>query len=272
MIVPFIAINHLCIRNSKTLFTMETQHLILSQDQVQQYKKDGYILYKDQLFGTEKFNKLFQIFEEHLQNKGEKRSDELDTPHFRDERLFEFLMADEVLDMVEQVIGPNIGLWSSHFISKEPHSGRRTPWHEDSGYWKGRFDRLDKIVTVWLALDPSNLQNGCMGVVPGTHLLDDSSEYIELGNESASFPSEIKGGIDESKVVWFELEPGECSLHDGRIVHGAHANNSPQRRTGYTMRYFDLGMKYDKDNKQNAGHKLYYCRGNNTGNNPLITP
>ncbi|MFC3773827.1 phytanoyl-CoA dioxygenase family protein, partial [Paenibacillus sp. GCM10012303] len=197
------------------------------------------------------------IFEEHLELKGAKLSDELDTPHFRDERLLEFLLADEVLDLVEPIIGPNIGLWSSHFISKEPVVGRATPWHEDSAYWKGRVSSFDKIVTVWLAIDRSNKENGCMRVIPGTHN-NGFSEYEKVDSSKNLFRSQIKN-IDDSQAVYFELERGECSLHDSRIIHGAKANTSPYRRCGYTMRYFSTETRVIPERNEN--HKVWLARG-----------
>jgi ectoine hydroxylase-related dioxygenase (phytanoyl-CoA dioxygenase family) len=242
----------------------------LSKAQISQYSDQGYLLYKEKLFSKEKLDKLTNIFEEHLAQKGEKLSDELDTPHFWDERLLDFLLADEVLDVVQGLIGPNIGLWSSHFISKAPKVGRRTPWHEDSAYWNGRFDDMSKLVTVWLAIDDSTLENGCMGVVPGSHS-NGFSEYETVDGKTNVFESEIKkGSVDESKVVWFELNRGECSLHDSRIIHGANANTSDKRRCGYTMRYFSLGMKLNLDHPNNKTHKIWHARGENIANNPLI--
>lgn len=137
---------------------------------VDRFRADGYLLPGRQLFAPEKLDALEAIFTEHLADKGSKLSDELDTPHFRDPRLLDFLLSDEVLDTVEPLVGPDIALWTSHFISKDPFTGRATPWHEDSAFWNGRFDRYDSIVTVWLALGPSNRSNGCMRVIPGSHL------------------------------------------------------------------------------------------------------
>ncbi|MGB3617365.1 MAG: phytanoyl-CoA dioxygenase family protein, partial [Catalinimonas sp.] len=125
-----------------------THPKVLTPAQVQHYREEGYLLPGRPMFSAGEQARLTEIFEEHLRTKGAAKSDELDTPHFRDERLFDFLMSDEVLDVVQDIIGPNIGLWSSHFISKEPGKGRRTPWHEDSAYWEGKFDRLDQIVTI----------------------------------------------------------------------------------------------------------------------------
>ncbi len=242
----------------------------LTQEQVDFYKENGYLLPNRPLFSEEKFQQLYDIFEELLATHGNTKGNELDVPHFSEKRLFDFLMADEVLDIVESLIGPNIGLWSSHFICKEPKKGERTPWHEDSSYWKDRFDRYDDIVTLWLAIDPSNKENGCMGVIPGTHR-NGFSDYAPTGSEHEIFNIEIKDkDIDLDKVVWFELDQNHYSLHDSRIIHGANANKSNTRRTGYTMRYFNTDLKMARDHPDNVNHKIYHCRGENRGNNPLI--
>ena len=74
-------------------------------------------------------------------------------------------------NVVESLIGPDIALRASHFISKDPFEGRATPWHQDVDYFR-RSDMLssyDGITTVWLALSESNRDNGCMRVIAGSH-------------------------------------------------------------------------------------------------------
>jgi ectoine hydroxylase-related dioxygenase (phytanoyl-CoA dioxygenase family) len=237
----------------------------LSTDDLRFYRDNGYMLYHKQLFSSEKLGALRGIFEEHLAEKGNKLSDELDTPHFRDPRLLDFLLSDEALDLVEPITGPDIILWSSHFICKDPYTGRATPWHEDSAYWKGRISDFDRIVTVWLALDRSTRENGCMRVIPGTHN-NGFSHYVPVDSARNTFSSRIDS-VDESKAVDFELEPGECSLHDGRIIHGAEANTSPYRRCGYTMRYFPASVKVDPAHNP-RGWKVWLARGRPLADNP----
>jgi ectoine hydroxylase-related dioxygenase (phytanoyl-CoA dioxygenase family) len=239
---------------------------VLKSDQSRFYQENGYYLYKDQLFSEAKLSRLTSIFEEHLAGKGDKLSDQLDSPHFRDARLLDFLLADEVLDLVEPLIGPNIALWASHFICKDPFTGRATPWHEDSGYWSenNRLSRYDKIVTVWLAIDRSMQENGCMGVIPGTHT-NGFSEYEAVDRSQNTFGRQIKD-IDDSKAVYFELERGQCSLHDARIIHGAKANTSPHRRCGYTMRYFSADTKLN-EGKNPKGFKIWLARGKDLAGN-----
>jgi ectoine hydroxylase-related dioxygenase (phytanoyl-CoA dioxygenase family) len=245
----------------------QSQLHLLTQAEVAHYRNEGYHLYKKQLFNAEEQTALTNIFEEQLAQKGAKLSDELDTPHFRDKRLLHFLLSPKVLNLVEDILGPNIGLFSSHFICKDPFVGRRTPWHEDSSYWQGKFDRLDKIVTIWLAIDDSTLENGCMGVIPGTHK-NGFSDYEAIDGTTNTFDTEIKkGSFNEDEAFWFQLNKGECSLHDARIIHGANANTSPKRRCGYTMRYFSLDMKFSGP----AEHLLWHARGENVAGNQLET-
>ncbi len=235
----------------------------LSVEEVAFFNDHGYVLPPRQVFGPDRFADLKAVFDEHLADKGDSLSDELDTPHFRDPRLLSFLLADEVLDLVEPVIGPDIALWSSHFLSKDPHTGKPTPWHEDSAYWQGRLSAYAPIVTVWLALTRSGPENGCVRVIPGTHR-NGFSEYEDTGRERF-FSTQIKGEVDDSSAVNFELDPGQCSLHDGRIIHGAGANTSPIRRTGYTMRYFSAAIRVIPE--ANPGHRIWLARGRDLAGN-----
>jgi len=234
----------------------------LSKAQVSQYQRDGYTLFKQPVFPNGDFDRLKAIFEEDLDRYGDAG---LDVIHFRDPRLMEFLLSDTVLDLVEPVVGPNIGLWSSHFISKAPRTGKATPWHEDSSYWNGRISTMAGICTVWLAIDEATPDNGSMAVIPGTHS-NGFSEYAPVDIEANIFGTQIKTDqFDETKAVYFSLESNECSLHEGRIIHGARANTSDRRRAGYTMRYFPTtSLVYPE---KNTTHKIWLARGRDIAGN-----
>lgn len=230
----------------------------LTPADVEFFRDRGYLLPGGPLFGPEKFARLVHIFGEHLKEKGDKLSDELDTPHFRDPRLLEFLLDDAVLDLVQPLVGPDIVLWSSHFISKDPGVGRATPWHTDADYWDGRLSDDSRIVTIWLSLDGSDAENGCMRVIAGSHGGTWKGRYQPVARGTHTFTTEIQG-VDDSHAVDFVLQPGEVSLHDGRIVHGARPNTSRRRRTGYTMRYFPATVRVIPE--RNVGHRVWLARG-----------
>jgi hypothetical protein len=234
----------------------------LTPDQVAGYHRDGYTLFKEPVFPPKRFAQLKAIFEEDAERYG---ADNLDTIHFRDPRLLDFLLADDVLDLVEPLVGPNIGVWSSHFICKPPRFGKATPWHEDSSYWNGRISTMEGICTVWLAIDEATPENGCMRVIPGTHT-GGFSEYEPVDTGSNIFASQIlPERIDESAAVYFALRPNECSLHEARLIHGAQPNTSARRRTGYTMRYFPTESKVYRE--RNPGHRFWLARGKDVAGN-----
>jgi len=103
-----------------------------------------------------------------------------------------------------------------------------------------------------------------MQVIPATHLDGGFSEYIDADTAQNTFAEQIKE-LDISRAVAFELQPGECSLHDGRIIHGANANTSPFRRCGYTMRY--LSTEIHVYPEQNRGHQIWLARGKDLAGN-----
>lgn len=247
----------------------------LSDVQVQAYNRDGYLIVTDPIFPAAKFDKLRAYFEDLLDNLAtDQRPEAMDVPHFAHPELFEWLFADEVLDLVEPIIGPNIALWSSHFICKPKGDGRRVPWHEDSAYWKGQLDPM-QVCTVWLAIDPSTKENGCMYVIPGTH--DNGfSDYDPVDPDKHVFSTEIKPSQRKDQLaVPIELQPNQASLHDGKLQHASPANTSAMRRCGYTMRYMPSSVKFTPKWRTEDGRALqniYLARGKDLAGNTYADP
>jgi hypothetical protein len=231
------------------------------------YDDNGYYLLHQPVFSDAKFKGLSDLFEDLLASTTV-RPDKLDTPHFEEPRLLDYLLDDEIVDLVEPFIGPDVGLWSSHFICKEAKQGPPSAWHADSDYWNGRFEAFTGIITLWLAIDPSDRGNGCMRVIPGSHTTTGHA-YQPVDRETNTFGSEIVD-VDEEKGVYFELKQNECSFHDSRIIHGAEANTSERRRCGYTMRYFSQEMRLNLEHPSNKTFKLWHCRGKNPHSNPVV--
>ncbi|MCW8130387.1 MAG: phytanoyl-CoA dioxygenase family protein [Planctomycetota bacterium] len=248
----------------------------LNPDQVSFFKKEGYLLYDQPVFEQPKFDALKQHFEGQLQiweATSGKTPEHMDVPHFTDLELFKWLFDEQVLDLVESLIGPDIILWSSHFICKPAGTGKRVPWHEDSAYWGTTVDPME-VVTLWLAIDPSTTQNGCMRVIPQTQH-NGYSDYDPVQNpEKHVFGTEIRRGrFDESKAVDCVLKPNTCSFHHAKTIHGSNYNASTIRRCGYTMRYFPASSKFHGERRnKNWLHQIYLARGRNLANNPVGDP
>ena len=70
---------------------------------------------------------------------------------------------DRLLDIAQEYVGPNIALFASHYISKPPADGHPVLWHQDGSYWP--LEPME-VVTLWLAVDDSLPENGCMQAIP----------------------------------------------------------------------------------------------------------
>ena len=146
-----------------------------------------------------------------------------------------------ILDAVESIIGPNILAWGTSFFTKEAHDKSFVSWHQDSTYWG--LEPAD-IVTAWLAISESDVGNGAMRVVPGTHRLDQIAHRDTFAPDNLlSRGQEIAVEVDEKQAVALELRPGEMSLHHVRLIHGSDPNPSPRRRIGFAIRYLPTHVR-----------------------------
>jgi len=246
----------------------------LAPNQVKFYNEEGYLVYKQPVLSPEKFKGLTKCFEAILANLDEnERPEAMDVPHFMYPELFEWAFDPAVLAMVSPILGLDLALFSTHFICKPKGNGKRVPWHEDSAYWNGMLTPME-VCTVWLAIDPSTRQNGCMMVIPKTHLtgFKGFSEYDDVDAARNVFSTEIKPILrDETKKVFLELAPNECSLHDARVMHGSEANLSDIRRCGWTLRFCSTRVEFNQD--RFAGmHQVYLAQGQDFGGNTYADP
>ena len=246
----------------------------LTETQVADYRREGYLVFREPVLSAGKFAALKDYFESLLAAlPANERPEAMDVPHFAHPKLLEWAFDDAVLDLAEGIVGPDIALFSTHFICKPKGNGRRVPWHEDSAYWKGKIEPME-VCTVWLAIDPSLRENGCMMVIPRTHREGRAgfSDYDEVDPRQNVFSSEIrKTQRDEARRVPVELQPNQCSLHDARIMHGSEPNTSTLRRCGWTLRFCPASVKFNE--QAFAGlHQVYLARGRNLAGNAYADP
>ena len=155
--------------------------------------------------------------------------------------LFDLAMSQPVLDAVEQVIGPDILVWSSGFFIKDAGDGAFVSWHQDSTYWG--LEPPD-IVTAWIALTPSTVQSGCLKVVPGSHLMEQLPHADTFGDGNLlSRGQEVAIDVSQMQTADVELQPGEMSLHHVMLVHGSDANRSDWPRLGYAIRFIPTHVR-----------------------------
>jgi len=217
---------------------------ILSDAAVQAYQRDGYYFPFRALSATEAgdYRRRLEAHEAHagapLQG------------NWRHKTHLLFTWADElvhhpvILDAVEDVIGPDILCWTTNFFIKEPHSPGFVSWHQDSTYWG--LDP-DDVITAWVAFTKSDLESGCMKVIPGTHTQSQIPHVDTFHQDNLlSRGQEIAVEVDAAKGVDVVLQPGEVSLHHIKLVHGSEPNRSADRRIGFAIRYIPTHVRQTK--------------------------
>ena len=185
----------------------------------------------------------------------------------------------EIVELVAGVLGDDVILWGAHVFCKPAGEGYETPWHQDGHYWP---IRPLATCTVWVALEPSTRANGCLRVIPGSHSGQQLHPHLHEDRDDLTLQQRLAAGsFDESQAVDIELQPGQMSLHDVYMIHGAQANTSLQRRTGVALRYMPASSLFDRRLKPLDGQTglavnfaqrpLWLVRGQDRAGNDFVT-
>lgn len=125
-----------------------------------------------------------------------------------------------------------IACFRAMFMNKPSHQGTLLPWHQDA------WTNLDRqpLITLWTALDPATIENGCVEVLPGSHKFgrinpDDPSGFLT--------PAQIAEYCPDDSGTFLELEPGEVVLLHNWLLHRSDVNRTPVSRRAFSVCYMD---------------------------------
>jgi hypothetical protein len=135
-----------------------------------------------------------------------------------------------------QLQGEGMELDYDQLLAKRPFKDDAVfAWHQDMAYWPDTPDT--RTATIWLAVDDSTIENGCMRFVPAT------------AHETALRPhAPVFGGRGESHALGTELRPddevvpvpirrGDCTVHNERVMHGSGGNLTAGSRRAYVVAF-----------------------------------
>ncbi len=214
----------------------------LSEAEVERYHEDGYVVPEYRL-SEETLQDIRADYDRLLARHPEFR-DYCPTLLRHDLSFLNYARDPNILDMVAQVIGPDIILWNSSFFAKPAVNGKKTPWHQDGEYWPLR---PLATCTVWLAIDEATVENGCLKFMPGSHKRKELRPHRTNKDPNFTLHQELlESEYDDDKAVPLELEAGQMSLHDVYLLHGSEANDSGKPRRGMTMRFMPGTSVFDR--------------------------
>ena len=204
----------------------------------QDYEAQGYIT-NARVFSTAEIDHFRAEFDRLEAEVGKEMAQiGLHSLQFEKEFVWQLATAPAVLEVMQEVMGPDIMLLSTHFFCKYPaqNGSAFVAWHQDATYW-GLEPPLAH--TAWIAVDDADVENGCMRAIPASHLKgivthgtsDREGNLLSINQE---IPDEL---VDSSTAVDLALSAGEMSVHHGHLFHASNPNRSTRRRCGLTVRF-----------------------------------
>ena len=226
----------------------------LSPAQIEHYNREGYVSGLD-AFDAKGAEKNRAYFDRLLDSLPEGGAYSINCYQARAEGIWDICTNVRILDHVEDIIGPNVICWASHFFCKMPGDPKAVPWHQDAAFWALAPSRS---VTVWLAIDDTDAENSAMEFIPRTHDKGQLKWQATAGDNVLN--KELVGAADMGEPVVNALKAGQFSLHADMLAHGSKPNASDRRRCGLTIRYCPPDVRIT-DPEWAKGIEGIICRG-----------
>lgn len=175
----------------------------------------------------------------------ELRPEHFHHPLIRHDAFWARLVSDpRLVDIAEFFLGPDLACFTAHYICKPPYDGQPVLWHQDGAYWA--LEPMEAL-TVWLAVDESTTENGCLRMIPGSHQLPLHQPSVRMDEPNMLFSTSdedlVREWAHKCGVVDIELQPGDVSIHHPRLLHCSEANTSAKRRCGLDIGYISTSTR-----------------------------
>ena len=219
----------------------ETDLKILSTEEIAGYNEKGYIFPID-LFTPDETIANRSYFEKLLTMAYEAGLDRysINGWHSSCEGIYDLVTDARILDYAEDILGPNLVVSMTHYFAKMPNDATAVYWHQDASFWALT---PSKVLTVWIAIDDVDVENGAMKVFPGTHRLGPIPFDWVTDEEDGVLNQHVHNPERYGDPVSIELKAGQISLHTDMLLHGSQPNPSDRRRCGLTIRYMPVDVR-----------------------------
>ncbi|MEM7031853.1 MAG: phytanoyl-CoA dioxygenase family protein [Chloroflexota bacterium] len=155
-----------------------------------------------------------------------------------------------ILALIEDLVQPGIALFSAKLISKGPHEPNNVcHWHQDEAYWH-IYSQSRCRMSIWLPLQDTTKENGCLRVIPGTHRKGIIPHKPRSSRDhGACRLSFLPGERELPNTVYCEIPAGSVVLFSNKLCHSSLGNHTNQHRRAFILTYQEaIGTKgKDKD-------------------------
>ena len=241
---------------------MATSTQTAADQHAARYRADG-ILFPVEMFSPAEISDYRIAFDEVDGAGGFDRAHQGNAArHFDLEFVWRMATYPPLLALMQELMGPDLLLLSTDFFIKQgdPSGDIFVAWHQDVTFWG-----LEPAAahTAWIAIDDSDVENGCMRVIPTSHrhgiVRHGTSERPgNLLSVNQEIPDQL---VDSSGAADVVLAAGQVSIHDGHLFHASMPNRSRRRRAGLTVRFIPPHVRQREENSLGANWRPILVAG-----------
>ena len=211
---------------------------ILTLDQVQAYQEDGYVIARE-VFTPAEADLLRRAMEEDpkvsahslIRPDTEGGGTRISLWNRAGDSVYGLAARSaRLVDTAETLSGEAVYHFQSKLTAKDPFGGGAWEWHQDYGYWYYNGCLRPDMLSMMIALDRSDQNNGCLQVVKGSHKLGRIAQLQVTEKQNSADPARMEHITAQHEVVLCELDPGDVLIFHSNTLHRSAQNRSPKRR------------------------------------------
>jgi ectoine hydroxylase-related dioxygenase (phytanoyl-CoA dioxygenase family) len=223
---------------------------LLSNEEINLFNKDGYIIAKE-FFSKEETDKLYSIaigdnvIKKHAVDLNDQtgKKTKLTLWFNPGEDVYSMMIRSErMVKSVAKLLDSDSPVCHFHtkLMQKEPRVGGAWEWHQDYGYWyKNQFLYPDQLMSVMVALTEANKNNGCLQVIKGSHKLGRLNHGF-AGEQVGADMVMMNHALQTMEHIYVEIEPGDALFFHSNLLHRSEANLSERPRWSIISCYNSL--------------------------------
>jgi len=145
-----------------------------------------------------------------------------------------------IVNGTRALLGEEVAFFHGKVMLKEAGTGGAWEWHQDYGYWYNQGFVFPRMISVFVALDASTVENGCLQVLKGSHKLG-RLEHSKVGTQTGADPNRIDALEKLFERVNCEMMPGSALFFHSNLLHTSGPNDSTKHRRSFIICYNALG-------------------------------
>ena len=152
-----------------------------------------------------------------------------------------YMQAPLFRDITRRIVGEETSMFRAMFFNKPAEQGVTINWHQDGAGGWGLS--IPPRITVWTALDPTSIANGCLQIIPESHkrIIPEKGDLLS--------PEEIAVHAPDAKRRYLEMAQGEVVLLHNFTLHRSETNTTNQPRRAFSVCYIDAATRRVSDGR-----------------------